>query len=141
MVAFALLLIVFFLVPAIRKDLFRLNDELKEGDDSHLPHENNENHNNNNIKAAEIKDSRIVIPDVDDGSPSKNKRGPPQLKERPIHFKPPALNGAPALVGNPGGNGSLQFNGPLNNRQVISDYLYLRVLWCGGSYAEIARKS
>ena len=129
--AFALLLIVFFLVPAIRKDLFRLNDELKEGDDSHLPHENNDNH-----KAAEIKDSRIVIPDVDDGSPSKNKRGPPQLKERPIHFKPPALNGAPALVGNPGGNGSLQFAGPLNNRQVISDYLYIRVLWCRGSYAK-----
>ena len=131
-VAFALVLIVFFLVPSIRNDLFRLS-EMKEGEDlinlTHGKSEGIEVVDAN--EAMKMGEGEIGANRVGEGGGGgggdgllktfRTKKGPPkEIKvDRRFHFAPEGKVGikdyeAISLKSNK----SLEFHGPSNARQV-----------------------
>ena len=127
-VAFALILIVFFLVPALRNDLFRLT-EMKEGEDLiNLTHSKGDG-----IEVVDANEEIKIREEETNGNKGGGdgvlksltllpKKGPPRKikSQRRFHFA--------AAVGKGGmkdyeeislnSNKSLEFHGPSNARQV-----------------------
>lgn len=129
-VAFALILIIFFLVPTIRNDLLRLKEE---ENSINMPSEREMG------ETVEMGAEEAGIVGTD-GQLVRFRKGPPPIKERPFHF----VTANQGVGGGHDGeskdftqsNKSLQFSGPTNSRQtaVISAFkhawsAYRRYAW------------
>lgn len=117
-VAFSLILIIFFFVPAIKNDLFRLSEMT--GNES--PETINLTHNENrgveaveSHKMSEKTDNSEArageADDADIDATKRQRKGPPKKTDRLFHFH------TARDAGKSSNNESLQFHGPSNSRQ------------------------